>query len=106
MATQLKIQGNHIQHILEKILGLQVGGFYTGTRQKEDAYVTYVLSKGAITTEDDDRINIYYYWDYRIIVKNNLLMFPIINGCIINNVMKVLTDEEQYNILKYLGINE
>jgi len=103
MATQLKVQGNIIQHIFEKILNFQIGGGYTGTMLKQDQYTTYILSSGAISTNDDERIEIHYYWDYRLTIKNNLFTFPIVNRFDINNIMKVLTDEEQDKILVYLG---
>lgn len=105
MTTQLRVQGSIIQHILEKILGFQVGAVFTGTKGKEDEYNTYILSGGAITTDDDERITIHYYWDYRVTVKNNLFTFPIVGFSVsINHVMKVLTDQEQIKILKYLGV--
>ena len=106
MTTQLKVQGNHVQYILQKLLGFRICGGFTGTREKENAYTTYQLVEGAITTNEDDRIDIYYYWDYRLTVKNNLFTFPIVYGNAINHIIKVLTDDEQIKILKYLGILE
>ena len=105
MATNLKVQGNHIQYILDKILGFQVGAVFTGIKGNQDEYKTYILSEGAITTNDDERINIHYYWDYRLTVKNNLFTFSIVGRFNVNHVMKILTDEQQTIILTYLGVN-
>jgi hypothetical protein len=106
MATQKRVQGNHIQYILQKILGFRICGGFTGTREKEDTYTTYELVEAAIMTNEKNRIDIYYYWDYRLTVKKNLFTFPIVYGNEVNHVMKVLTDDEQIKILKYLGISE
>jgi|688.fasta_scaffold1925438_1 hypothetical protein len=113
MATQKKVQGNHIQYILQKILGFRICGGFTGTREKEDTYTTYELVEAAIMTNEKNRldneknrIDIYYYWDYRLTVKKNLFTFPIVYGNEVNHIMKVLTDDEQIKILKYLGILE
>jgi len=103
MATNLKVQGNHIQYILDNILGFEIGAGFTGNKGKQDEYKTYILSEGAITTNDDERINIHYYWDYRLTVKSNLFTFPIVGRFDVNHVMKVLTDEQQTRILTYLG---
>ena len=103
MATNLKVQGNHIQYILDKILAFQIGAAFTGIKGKQDEYVTYILSEGAITTNDDERINIHYYLDYRLTVKNNLFTFPIVGRFDVNHLMKVLTDEQQKAILIYCG---
>jgi hypothetical protein len=103
MATNLKVQGNHIQYILDNILGFEIGAVFTGNKGKQDEYKTYILSEGAITTNDDERINIHYYWDYRLTVKSNLFTFPIVGRFDVNDVMKVLTDEQQTTILTYLG---
>ena len=102
MATNLKVQGNHIQYILSEIFGFDMSGGYTGHPMKKDEYNIYNLANGAITTEDDDRIKVHYFWDYRITVKNNLFTFAIVDKTI-NHVMKILTDEEQTKILVYLG---
>ena len=106
MATNLKVQGNHIQYILDKILAFQIGAAFTGIKGKQDEYVTYILSEGAITTNDDERINIHYYWDYRLTVKNNLFTFPIVGRFDVNHLMKVLTDEQQEAILIYCGFKK
>lgn len=103
MATNLKVQGNHIQYILDKIFGFDMSGGYTGHPMKQDKYNIYNLANGAITTEDDDRIKVHYFWEYRITVKNNLFTFAIVDKTI-NHVMKILTDEEQTRILSYLGL--
>lgn len=102
MATNLKVQGNHIQYILSEIFGFDMSGGYTGHPMKKDEYNIYNLANGATTTEDDDRIKVHYFWDYRITVKNNLFTFAIVDKTI-NHVMKILTDEEQTKILVYLG---
>tara|TARA_R110000868_G_scaffold229952_6_gene483094 strand:+ start:2169 stop:2588 length:420 start_codon:yes stop_codon:yes gene_type:complete len=104
MATNLKVQGNHIQYILSEIFGFDMSGGYTGHPMKQDKYNIYNLANGAITTEDDDRIKVHYFWEYRITVKNNLFTFAIVDKTI-NHVMKILTDEEQTKILSYLGLN-
>ena len=103
MAQNLKVQGNHIQHILDKILGIPVGGAFTGNPGKQDEYIIYELTDGAIATNESTRINIHYFWDYRLTVKNNLFTFPIVNRFDVNYIMKVLTDEQQRRILSYLG---
>lgn len=102
MITNLKVQGNHIQHILDKILGLHINGVFIGTLAKQNEYKIFQLSDGAITTEGNEIINIHYYWDYRITVKHNLLTFPIVDRNTTNHVMKVLTDAQQADILAYL----
>lgn len=103
MITNLKVQGNHIQHILDKILGLHINGLFTGTLAKQNEFKQFQLSDGAITTEGNEIIKIHYYWDYRITVKHNLLTFPIVDRNTTNHVMKVLTDAQQEDILAYLS---
>tara|TARA_R110002126_G_scaffold110456_2_gene247773 strand:+ start:8978 stop:9295 length:318 start_codon:yes stop_codon:yes gene_type:complete len=105
MAQNLKVQGNHIQFILDKILGFPVGGAFTGNPGKEDEYITYELTDGAIATNRSTRINIHYFWDYELTVKNNLFTFPIASRFNVNHIMKVLTDEQQRRILTYLGMD-
>jgi hypothetical protein len=104
MTTQLKVQGNHIKYIFENILYFQIGGGYSGNYLKQDKYDTYILSSGAISTNEDERVDIHYYWDYRLTVKQNLFTFPIVNKFHINHVIKILTDKEQQDILTYLGV--
>lgn len=106
MASNIKVQGNHIQHILEKILAFPVGGFYTGNPLKQDKFIIYELIDGAISTDESERINIHYFWDYRLIVKNNLFTFAIVNRFEVKHIMKILTDEQQSRILSYLGIEK
>lgn len=107
MALSIKVQGNHIQHILEKILAIPFGGGYTGKQGKEDAYYMYDLTDGgAIATDESERINIHHFWDYSLIVKNNLFTFAIVNRFSVNHIMKVLTDEQQRRILTYLGMEK
>ena len=104
MTSNLKVQGNHIQHILCKILGFQSGGGYTGNPNKQDEYDIYELPDGAISTQENTRIDIHYFWDYRITVKNNLFTFAVNRFNIEDHIMKVLTDEQQIKILTYLGL--
>jgi hypothetical protein len=102
-ATNLKVQGNHIQYILNKILGFVECGGYTGNQGKEDEYLTFELTDGAISTDERNRINIHYFWDYRLTVKNNLFTFQIVNRFDVYYIMKVLTEDQQKRILSYLG---
>ena len=103
VVSNLKVQGNHIQHILNKILAIPVVAVYTGKPGKQDEYITYELTHGAIATDESTRIDIHYYWDYRLTVRNNLFTFAIVNRIDVNHIMKVLTDEQQKRILSYLG---
>ena len=43
MATNLKVQGNHIQYILSEIFGFDMSGGYTGHPMKKDEYNIYNL---------------------------------------------------------------
>ena len=104
MASNIKLQGNHIQHILDKILSIPICGGYTGTPSKEDAYISFQLTDGEISTNQSERIDIHYFWDYRLTLKNNLFTFPIVNRFEVNHIMKVLTEDQQKRILSYLGL--
>jgi hypothetical protein len=103
VVSNLKVQGNHIQHILNKILGIPVGAMYTGKPGKQDEYITYELTDGAIATDESTRIDIHYFYDYTLTVRNNLFTFPIVSRFNEKYIMKVLTDEQQKRILSYLG---
>jgi hypothetical protein len=105
MAQNLKVQGNHIQFILDKILEFPVSGAFTGNPGKEDEYITYELTDEAIATNQRTRFDIHYFWDYPLTVKNNLFTFPITSRFNVNYIMKVLTDEQQRRILTYLGMD-
>lgn len=106
MALNIKLQGNHIQYILDKILGITICGGYTGTPSKEDEYITFELTDGEISTNQSERINIHYFWDYTLTLKNNLFTFPIVNKYSVNHIMKVLTEDQQKRILSYLGYSK
>jgi hypothetical protein len=104
VVSNLKVQGNHIQHILNKILEIPVGAFYTGSKPgNQDKYTTYELTDGAIATDESTRIDIHYFYDYTLTVRNNLFTFPIVSRFNEKYIMKVLTDEQQKRILSYLG---
>lgn len=109
MATNLKVQGNHIQYILDKILGFQLVSTFNGTKKMDyhDEYNTYALSDGAISTKATylKRIDICYFTTYYLTVKHNLFTFAIHDRISENHIMKVLTDEQQTRILSYLGLN-
>jgi hypothetical protein len=107
MTTNLRVQGNHIQYILDKILGVPVVGSYTPPNMffpiDESEYITYELTDEFITTRNQKKINIKYFENYRLTVKNNIFTFQIEYLYDSNNIIKSLTDEQQREILSYLG---
>jgi len=106
MTTKLRVQGNHIHYIFEKFLGFKKIGKYDGTKQKHyrDEYNIYEVTKPAIATNGTDVIHINFYQDYFLTVKNNLFTFAIVSRFSENNIIRILTDEQQEQILKYLGV--
>ena len=108
MASNIKLQGNHIQYILEKILSIPSCAGYTGSSpNREDKYLSFELTDGEISTnQESDMYNIHYFWDYRITLKNNLFTFAIVDRYEVNHIIKVLTEDQQKRILSYLGYSK
>jgi hypothetical protein len=100
---QVSVGGRHIQYILENVLGQTVLREDKGHPLKQDEKKEYKLTGGIITTDGTPYIEIMFHSTYRLTVTDNLFTFPIVTRFSDTHIMKVLTDEQQEEILIYCG---